>query len=49
MEEIPGPKLPTVGSKYWNWETLVGLDPFGTEDFSEPGYVVDDIISNFNE
>ena len=46
---VPEPKLPTVGSKYWNWETLVGLDPFGTEDFSEPDYVVDDIISIFNE
>jgi len=47
--DIPGPKLPTVGSRYWDWETTVGLDPLGTENYSEPDCVVEDIILTLNK
>ena len=42
----PEPKLPTVGSRDWDWEVTVGLDPLGAGEMVTPNYIVDDIISD---
>ena len=47
LQSIKEPNLPTVGSRDWDWEVTVGLDPIGaTSDMTEPTKIsVEDIIS----
>jgi predicted nucleic acid-binding Zn ribbon protein len=47
LEPIKEPNLPTVGSRDWDWEVTVGLDPIGSKsDRAEPDKIsVEDIIS----
>ena len=46
LKPEPEPNLPTVGSRDWDWEVTVGLDPLGAGEMVTPNYIVDDIISD---
>ena len=44
LESLPLPKIPTVGSRDWDWETTVGLGFAGLEDLAEPEYNIENVI-----
>ena len=49
LEPLPPPKIPSVGSTEWSWEIKAGVGPFyGMDELVEPGYILDEIISNRN-
>ena len=44
LESLPLPKIPTVGSRDWDWETTVGLGFSTLEELTEPEYNIENII-----
>ena len=44
LKSPPLPKIPTVGSRDWDWETTVGLGYAGLEDLAEPEYNISNVI-----
>jgi hypothetical protein len=41
---LPLPQTPSVGSKDWPWEYMVGLGYYGMEELTEPEINIEDLI-----
>ena len=41
---LPLPQIPSVGSRDWPWETMIGLGYFGMDELAEPDLNIEDLI-----
>jgi len=41
---LPLPPIPSVGSRDWPWETMIGLGYFGMDELTEPEINIKDLI-----
>ena len=41
---LPLPQIPSVGSRDWPWETMIGLGYFGMDELTEPEVNIEDLI-----
>ena len=44
LPPMPLPRIPSVGSRDWPWEYMIGLGYFGMEELTEPEVDIEDLI-----